>query len=727
LIDQIQNVEQLCVRPLRADARIVPMRVRLEKNALAKSHRPDDLFSSNTCPIIGVGAPGELFVQASTQGLNALKRKIKEGTSPSVVKAISTVRSISPFSESDRLRGMTADEVFARACVPQGSARLKVRLFECSSTVLEETKRRNFQAILQQNHIVAHLPPKCASQQTMVVECSSPQQVRVLAGTALVRAIGSLPAFHILRDARMPARSLPDNLASPASNPSEHPIIAVIDSGIDARNPVLNSWIYARERHVAANEENTYHGTFVAGMIVWGDQLNAGVPEIERIPCRLLDIHVLPNDDPAHGPVGTLSEPEFLQSVEECLRKHANEVKVWNLSLSSKEVCALDQFSDLAIALDNLQEQYDVTFVIAAGNYEKAPFPSYPRNDRQKDEARITSPADSVLGITVGAIAHLDHPSDGVRRGEPSPFSRNGPGPNYIIKPDLVHFGGNVALDGSNLLGVSSVLAPDQVTESIGTSFSAPLVARQLAYIYHSVTPSPTSTLARALLTHNARDVRTHDRVPDLEDHFLGFGTPSNITRALECTPWMTTLVFEETLRPGYFLEWDDFPFPRSLTHDGVYRGEIWMTLAYQPHRDDNFGSEYCESHVGAHFGLYVDTPKGEDFKGQVPPEHKNPGQLYESFQVKHLRKWAPVRTYYRLIERRGIRGRRWRLKVDLLTRHDIGRSSSMSQKFALILTIADPKKDAPIYDEMAQLLHVRYKTQNLTVRSTVRVQPGVG
>ena len=30
-----------------------------------------------------------------------------------------------------------------------------------------------------------------------------------------------------------------------------------------------------------------------------------------------------------------------------------------------------------------------------------------------------------------------------------------------------------------------------------------------------------------------------------------------------------------------------------------------------------------------------------------VPPEHKNAGELYESYQVETLRKWAPVRTYY--------------------------------------------------------------------------------
>ena len=36
-------------------------------------------------------------------------------------------------------------------------------------------------------------------------------------------------------------------------------------------------------------------------------------------------------------------------------------------------------------------------------------------------------------------------------------------------------------------------------------------------------------------------------------------------------------------------------------------------------------------------------------FVGLVPPEHKNAGELYESYQVEKLRKWAPVRTYVSL------------------------------------------------------------------------------
>jgi hypothetical protein len=287
-------------------------------------------------------------------------------------------------------------------------------------------------------------------------------------------------------------------------------------------------------------------------------------------------------------------------------------------------------------------------------------------------------------------------------------------------------------------LGLVSINDGASIGENLGTSFAAPLISRQLAYVHHRITPSPSPTLARALLTHNARDLRTSSRVEDGDDRYLGFGTPLNIDRSLECEPWQTTLVFEETLRPGYNLEWDYFPYPDSLTLGNKFRGEIWMTIAYPPKRNAAYGSEYCETYLEAHFGVVKDKKDKktgqikEEAVGLVPPEHNNPGELFESFQVEKLRKWAPVRTYHRLIPQ-GVAGKRWKLWVNMLTRHDVDKTDGQAfenpappilQPFALILTIADPnRKSKTIYDEMARILRTRFKSRNLQLRPTVQVR----
>ena len=111
-------------------------------------------------------------------------------------------------------------------------------------------------------------------------------------------------------------------------------------------------------------------------------------------------------------------------------------------------------------------------------------------------------------------------------------------------------------------------------------------------------------------------------------------------------------------------------------------------------------------------------------FVGLVPPEHKNTGLLYESYQVEKLRKWAPVRTYHGNLGENGERGQRWRLKLQLLTRHGVEHSEAMkAQPFSLIVTIADPEKKAHVYNEMAQIVRNRFQAQNLTVRAAARVR----
>lgn len=703
---------------------VIPVKVWLEDRALAKSHVPDALFSEHTCPIIGVGRPCEMFVQGTSNGLDRINQKIATGSTKELLKAISTLKKIEPFTPKDRLNGETHQAVFdAAPRAKDNTKRVKVMLFDYLGQATQQAKLDYFLARTRQLHMEATRLAASSQRDTFVVSCTDADQVRDLSRILSVKSIKPLPTFRLISHRSRNQSPPPNDLPMPVGAANEYPIVGVVDSGI-ASSHALSPWIYGRENFVAPEEADTYHGTFVGSLLVWGDRLNPGLSGVDATPCRLLDVHILPNTDPAKGNTGTLTEQEFLVSLEQCLRRHSNEVKVWNLSLGTDELCALDRFSELAVELDDLQDRYGVNFVIAAGNYEDSPMLPYPRNDGQKSTGRVTAPADSVLGITVASLSHLPHPTTGTGHGEPSPFSRNGPGPSHIIKPDLAHVGGNIALNGRHVLGITSLADDGALADDIGTSFAAPLVARQLAHLHHTITPSPSATLARGLLTHNARDVRTRGRVADGDDVYMGFGTPLEIPSALECEPWKMTLVFEESLRPGYFLEWDDFPFPASLRNGSRYTGEIWMTLAYPPHRNHQYGSEYCETHIDASFGIFTEKDGQEKFDGQVPLEHQHPGQLYESFQVRKLRKWAPVRTYHRLLSTRGITGLRWRLFVKMITRHDIeDRTAGLSQPFCLILTIADPTRRAPIYDEMSQQLRTRFQTNNIMLRPSTRVQ----
>ncbi|MBZ0261806.1 MAG: S8 family peptidase [Hyphomicrobiales bacterium] len=704
-----------------------PIRIKLIPTASAKSHRPDRLFSKETCPIVGAGRLGELFAKATPEGLNRLNSAIATGHTDQQIKELSCIESIEPISPTFRRRGISSLDVLRKS--PKGPTGFitRVRLFNLDGQADQGLLVENFEKICKGHNI--HLSQIGYSPTSFVygAECHSVGDVEALSRIVGVRAVMSMPLIRTLRPRMLNPKPL-SKLITRADVEGEVPVVVVVDTGITDQNPALSSWIVGHDSYVAETYRNTDHGTFVAGLICWGGDLNPTIAGANSEPCAIFDLQVIPNDDPSKGDTEGLLEQEFLQSLESALQEHANEFKVWNLSVGTDSICSLDEFSEFAEELDNLQERYNVSFVISAGNYNTPPMLDYPRDASQLDSGRITTPADSVLGITVGSVSHVDYKMLGPKEHYPSGFSRHGAGPNHIIKPDFVHYGGSCSTDATHISGIRSINGSG-TAENLGTSFAAPLVSRTLAQLYHQITPTPTPVLARALLTHHARDPRTQQRVPDREENFFGFGLPAPVPYCLECTPYTSTLIFDDVLRPGYFLEWDDFPYPASLHRNGRYFGEISMTVAFSPARGARWGSEYCETHIDAHFGVYRDRVSrntGEVknvFVGLVPPEHKNPGLLYESYQVTTLRKWAPVRTYHGFMGDNGERGTRWRLMVRLLSRHGVENTEALkAQPFSLIVTISDPTKKAPVYDEMARSLLNRFQSQNLAVRNVARI-----
>ena len=729
LVNQLSAI-RASLAPQLSSAGSAPLRVKILSKAAAKSHRPENLFSDSSCPIVGGGGFGELFVKATPRGLDRLSTLIDANTSDRITKEISCVEAIEAITPAYRRSGLAPEDVLRRSPRSKQGFITRVSLFNFGADRDQAALTADFEAACKKRKIAMHSSRGYSpGSLTYALECRNTDDVEAISRVVGVRSLVPMPLIRTIRPQMLSPQPLPALPLAPESG-EDIPVVVVVDSGVSDQVSGLESWVVGRESQVAPAYRNTDHGTFVAGLICWGGQLNPTIAGLDDAPCGVFDLQVIPNSDPAKGDTLPLMEQELLQSLDEALQQHANTYKVWNLSLGTDAVCSLDSFSKLAEELDNLQERYQVSFVISAGNYNNPPLLDFPRTDIQLESGRITSPADSVLGITVGAVSHVDYKTKGPKSHQPSAFSRHGAGPNYIIKPDLVHYGGSCSTDYSHISGIRSVNGTGSA-EDIGTSFSAPLVARTLAQIYHQVTPTPSPVLARALLTHHARDPRTSKRVPDGDENFLGFGLPSPVPYCLECTPHMSTLVFDDVLRPGYFLEWDDFPYPPSLKQNGKYTGEVSMTVAFAPARGERWGTEYCETHIDAHFGVYrqekfratgLVKPKLK-FVGLVPPEHKNVGELYESYQVEKLRKWAPVRTYFGDMGA-GERGERWRLMLRLLTRHGIDDESSFKpQAFSLIVTISDPLKKAPVYDEMVQIVRNRFQSQNLTVRAGARIR----
>src|SRR5215469_3171487 len=73
-------------------------RVKVRKDAIAKSHRPTALFTDRTCPIIGAEGLGDLLLRVTRPGLEQLARNIERNTSKSAIANLSTLQSLEAFS-----------------------------------------------------------------------------------------------------------------------------------------------------------------------------------------------------------------------------------------------------------------------------------------------------------------------------------------------------------------------------------------------------------------------------------------------------------------------------------------------------------------------------------------------------------------------------------------------------------------------------------------------------
>lgn len=696
-----------------ADARLPRVaRVVLKDEALAKSHRPVRLFSEDTCPIIGGQDLGQILISVQKKGLDLLLRKIKEDDTATGIADISTLDRIEPYTSEDALRISPNAQSRLKE---RGQIDLKFRLFHHLKSDLDDLILNSFYALLRSFKLKPERLYYGEGQSIFRLRDVPSAVVNNLAGFVGTQSVSDFPFYQAVRAQAIPLREAQIS-DFPAPNPKEHyPVVGVVDSGSNPDDPLLRPWMAGRVEMVPPQYRDHNHGSFVAGLIVNGRKLNHSDPRFPEAQARFLDVVAIP------GRGDSIREDELLSILEETIPKHPH-VKVWNLSLSKEGAyCQDDVFSDFGTALDRLQAQYNVRFVIAAGNYAVKPFRSWPPDVDHRDD-RISPPADSVRAITVGSIAHVDRPNSRVKKEDPSPFSRRGPGACFIPKPEVSHYGGNCDADGQyQQTGVLSIDGSRRLAENIGTSFSTPLVSALLANIYDSIGADASHVLAKALLIHSA--VLRSDRLTAENLNYTGFGIPNDLVTTLTCDPHTATLIFEPgEVRPGWDFVKEAFPIPDCLrTEDGKVRGEFIVTLVYDPPLDMNYGAEYCRRNCEVSLGTYNPSAPKEEHRKRIPCEPKDISELYEKARIEHGFKWSPVKVYREEFSR-GTKGDHWRIVVDAQDRS--GFASPDYTPLAVVVSIRDPEKRQPVYDQVVSIMNRNgWLTQDLRVSDRIRVR----
>lgn len=523
-----------------------------------------------------------------------------------------------------------------------------------------------------------------------------------------------------------------------------YPIVGILDSGI-SKISHLTPWLTA-DCYSAYPEEYTDkgHGTFVSGVLLYGDSLeNKEYTGLEG--CMLFDATVFPKDP--------IEEDELIDNIREAIRRN-DHIKIWNMSLGTNISADNDTFSDIGIALDNIQEVYNVLICKSAGNCQ-----NFINN---RPISRIAKSADSVRSLVVGSIAHKKSAYDFSEINHLSPFSRIGFAPAGIIKPELVSYGGNAGINNLGKIvqtGVSSFGVNGEIMSAVGTSFSTPRVTSLIAALSHNINDEFNPSLLKALAIHSSKYPDGISLSPSDKLKNLGFGLPSPVNEIIYNDPHEITLIQQDTLVKGEFFEILEFPYPENLIDsEGYFCGEIKITLVSSPVLNEKQGVEYCQSNIDVFFGTYDKLKVRDISKPSILNEiglEGNANLIKESHFSKHFhkdttstfanermllnygKKYQPIKKWVVNLEEMTPTNRenylktpkKWYLKVTGLYRNfaetlAINDGEELSQDFCLVITIRDNKNEKMVYDNVSLLLNNRNFTHtDIKLREQIRTK----
>ena len=318
--------------------------------------------------------------------------------------------------------------------------------------------------------------------------------------------------------------------------PQGDPIVALLDGLPLTRHRLLEGRLIVDDPdgyESAYQAQERVHGTSMASLICHGD-LNVGddpsgkplyvrpiMQPYRDFDGRLIDEHI---------PEGILPVDLVHQAVrrmyegEACEPPTAPRVRVINLSVCNRSRPLVREMSSLARLLDWLAWQYNVLFIVSAGNHPHDIELDIPRSDlsnlapEEREKAvikaiaadtrhrRLLSPAETLNGLTLAAT-HADssppstnphHLIDPFTRTDlPSVISAHGPGYRRSIKPDILLPGGRQLL--SEKLGTTHTKATLETTSlniPPGQSVAAPGAPGQLNQTWHTRGTSNAAALA---------------------------------------------------------------------------------------------------------------------------------------------------------------------------------------------------------------------------------------
>lgn len=354
-------------------------------------------------------------------------------------------------------------------------------------------------------------------------------------------------------------------------DPANEPTIGVIDTLFDDR-VYFSKWVdyVPMVSHDIIDPNDTKdpadysHGTAVSSIIVDGHTIN---PDLDDGCGRFRVKHF--------GVVGSKPFSSFtvIKNIQEIVNQNPD-IKVWNLSLGSTKEINGNFISPEASALDQIQCDSDVIFVVAGTN----------KPDNRTEPMLIGAPADSINSIVVNSVN---------KSGNQASYSRTGRVLSFFNKPDVSAMGGD---NGSNDNKIR-VCEPGGEAFVSGTSFAAPWVTRKLAYLIEVLGLS--REVAKALVVDAAadwNDVGNNQALAPLIGHGVVPIKINDIVRSKD-----DEIKF---IMSGTSELYDTYAYNLPIPiNKGMHPYVVKATLCYFPECSANQGVDYTDTELDVSIG----------------------------------------------------------------------------------------------------------------------------
>lgn len=396
------------------------------------------------------------------------------------------------------------------------------------------------------------------------------------------------------------AENNPINIQLP-KNPSDEPIIGVIDSRFDS-HVYFSNWVeYVDDYYDGEFEPEDYHGTEIDSILVNGAEINGDRFDDGCGYFRVLHFHLASKNNGIPSNV-------LMERIKEIVTKYPS-IHVWNLCLGSDNQIDDNYISFEAEILDKLQYlNKNLVFVISGTNMPK---------DLKQENYKIGSPADSINSIVVNSVD---------KNGNIPNYARKGGVLSFFNKPDFSTFG------GSSSMGVR-VCNPTGENFKQGTSFAAPWISRKMCYLMEKM--HLTREAAKALLIDSAAGWNYSQNEKD----YKGYGiVPTNIKDILKTDSDEIRFILS-----GYALAYKTYNYnlPIPLNSDDRYPFIARATLCYFPSCDRKQGVDYTETEMSVKFGR-MKNGAIDDINSNVQDEEGS--YITEDAARKYQRKWDNVK-----------------------------------------------------------------------------------